>query len=488
MNKYRKKYQNVVEKKNHLAVITKDHNTIDSLESQALDAFHVKGRKPENFMQRMGQLYIKPMVKRRYKLDYYQNQAKLLFPSKMKKFKPSSQSVDRFLIKSKEKPKNSVQKLVSFNIFQNKKKVFLETERLDNFICPRKPKPELILENAHNLMYKKIKKMNNRIQSLNQLTLPPSGKFFNGKPTLKSMNIFELEYLKIKAPFKLMNSTSLFIPLKPKKIKYTEEDVKKENSSNVNYIIKKTKVFSPEETTIKNISSLLIERQPKKTTFEDVSQDRVNNIEFSNIPKKTSYDNITIENFPDIFIPDNAKKKYLSAMNIETMSIQGEKGEYCLEIDPNEEIFIPNVYDMLLIQNFWDDLEVSSFRFVVKPFGMSSRTLGLVSNKNLQGIDKSKQRRDSNEIIEKKEENQENEDVFLTFRNLSKDKEKKGSKPDNSLDIYEDKDKDKDKEKDKDKNEENKENVVEQGRPKGINKKGVSFKDLKDKLMMLNND
>ena len=337
-------------------------------------------------------------------------------------------------------------------------------------------------------MYKKIKKMNNSIQSLNQLTLPPSGKFFNGKPTLKSMNIFELEYLKIKAPFKLMNSTSLFIPLKPKKIKYTEEDVKKENSSNVNYIIKKTKVFSPEETTIKNISSLLIERQPKKTTFEDVSQDRVNNIEFSNIPKKTSYDNITIENFPDIFIPDNAKKKYLSAMNIETMSIQGEKGEYCLEIDPNEEIFIPNVYDMLLIQNFWDDLEVSSFRFVVKPFGMSSRTLGLVSNKNLQGIDKSKQRRDSNEIIEKKEENQENEDVFLTFRNLSKDKEKKGSKPDNSLDIYEDKDKDKDKEKDKDKNEENKENVVEQGRPKGINKKGVSFKDLKDKLMMLNND
>ena len=485
MNKYRKKYQNVVEKKNHLAVISKDHNTIDSLESQALDAFHVKAHKPENFMQRMGQLYIKPMVKRRYKLDYYQNQAKLLFPSKIKKFKTSSQSVDRFLIKSKEKPKNSVQKPIFFNILQNKEKVFLETERLDNFICHRKPKPELILENVHNLMYKKIKKMNNSIQSLNQLTLPPSGKFFNGKPILKSMNIFELEYLKFKAPLKFMNATNLFIPLKPKKIKYTDADVEKENSSNVNYIIKKTKVFSPEETTIKNISSLLIEKQPKKTTFEDVSQDKVNTIEYNNyVPKKTSFDIITIENFPDIFIPDHAKKRYLSAMNIETMSIQGEKGEYCLEIDPNEEIFIPNVYDMLLIQNFWDDLEVSSFRFGLKPFGVSSRNVGLISVKNLP-VDDSNKRRDIKEIIGKKEEK---EDVFLTFRNVTKDNQKKGSKPDINLDIYEDKDNDIDKNKDKDENEENKENVVEQGRPKGINKKVVSFKDLKDKLMMLNND
>ena len=30
MNKYRKKYQNVVEKKNNLAIISKDNNTIDS--------------------------------------------------------------------------------------------------------------------------------------------------------------------------------------------------------------------------------------------------------------------------------------------------------------------------------------------------------------------------------------------------------------------------------------------------------------------------
>ena len=86
MNKYRKKYQNVVEKKNHLAVISKDHNTIDSLESQALDAFYVQAHKPENYMQRMGQLYIKPTLKRRYKLNYCQNQSKLLFPSKIKKF------------------------------------------------------------------------------------------------------------------------------------------------------------------------------------------------------------------------------------------------------------------------------------------------------------------------------------------------------------------------------------------------------------------
>ena len=485
MNKYRKKYQNVVEKKNHLAVISKDHNTIDSLESQALDAFYVQANKPEHFMQRMGQLYIKPMVKRRYKLNYYQNQAKLLFPSNIRKIPTTTQTLDRFLIKPKEKQKNIVQKPVFFNIFQHKQKTYLEREQLDNFICLKKEKPELQLENVHNVMIEKSKIINNTIQSLNQLKLPASGKFFNGKPTLKSMNIYELEYLKIKAPLKSINSTSLYIPLKPKKTKFT--DVEKENSSNLNYILKKVKVFTPQATQVKNMPSLLIPKQPKKTSFQEISQDKASTISYTNfVPKKTSYDHVTIENFPDIFIPDHAKRRYLSAMNIENMSIPGDKAEYCLEIDPNEEIFIPNVYDMLLIQNFWDDLEIRSFRFGIKPFGYSgksSRNLAIVSNKNLYMVDDNKKRRDSDEIIERKEENEDNEvdkDVLISFRNLKKDKHKKGSKPEIDINIYEDKD--------KDKNEENKENLGEQERPKGVNKKVVSFKDLKDKLRMLNND
>ena len=116
-------------------------------------------------------------------------------------------------------------------------------------------------------------------------------------------------------------------------------------------------------------------------------------------------------------------------MNIETMSIQGEKAPYCLEIDPNEEIFIQNEYNMLLIQNFWDDLEVHSFRFAIRPFGKSSRNLSIVSNKNLYMIDENKKRRDSNEIIERKEESEENEvdkDILILFRNMKK--HKKGSK------------------------------------------------------------
>ena len=108
-------------------------------------------------------------------MNYYQNQSKLLFPSKIKKFPATSQTIERFVIKAKEKQKSIVQRPVYFTIFQNKKKVILEREKLDNFICPKKEKPKLLLENVYNVMIEKLKRIKNSMQTLNQLHLPAMG-------------------------------------------------------------------------------------------------------------------------------------------------------------------------------------------------------------------------------------------------------------------------------------------------------------------------
>ena len=64
-------------------------------------------------------------------------------------------------------------------------------------------------------------------------------------------------------------TTNLLIPLQPKKIKYT--DITSQNTSNVDYIINKVKVFLPSVTSIKNTSSLIIPQQPKKTSFIEIT-------------------------------------------------------------------------------------------------------------------------------------------------------------------------------------------------------------------------
>ena len=90
------------------------------------------------------------------------------------------------------------------------------------------------------------------------------------------------------------------------------------------------------------------------------------------------------------------------------------RSEFCLEVDPNEEIFIPNVYDMLLIQNFWDNLEMKSFRICLRP-------LGHVSNKNLINAPD----------INNKENIDENKDNNELEKELNKDEEKKEDKKNN---------------------------------------------------------
>ena len=457
MNKYRKKYQNVLEKKNHLNLISKDHNTIESLESQALDAFCVESSGREFYMQRMGQLQIMPTRKRRYILKNYKKQARLTFLGKPKKIETKAQTLDNFIIKKKEKPKNIVQRPVYFKIYSKPHKVVLREEQLDSFICPRKVKPELQEENVFDLFFEKYKKLVADIESLNHFKLEAAGKFFNNHPKLREGGMFEIEYLKIKAPLKQISANKLFIPHKLKKIKYT--DIVSEKSSDVLYIINKVKVFDPLVTEIKNATNLLIEKQPKKTSYTELTPEQLPGILYDIIPKLKTFEMVSIESLPDLFIPVAKKKRYYSAILTENMSVMGQEKENCLEIDPNEEIFIPNVYDMLLIQNYWDDLVIKSFRVCIRPkWWKSTRDLALVlhedDKKNPFGTSQEKPIEDkADEIIKDIDnlvikDNSEDVDVLQNFKeNSNRDKgkrkkEKEKEDKDDNNNLYENKDKD----------------------------------------------
>ena len=420
MSKYRKKYHNIVEKKNHLIYVPRDNKTIEHYESHDLEDFTIQPMGPKFYIQRMGQLHIMSSGKKRYELNYYGKQARLIFPAKPK-FPPHIQSQDSFLIKSIPKPINTIQKSVNFILPHKPKPKNYVEDQIDRFTCPKKPRPLYKYENVQNMNIEKLKKGYFE-ESLNQFKLPATGKRFTNNPVLKARENIEIEYLKIQAPFKCVNSSNLLLPL-----------------------------------------------QPKKNRFAG----------------------ITIENCPDIFITEQGKKRYYSVMSADNMSIIGsERPEFCLEIDPNEEIFVPNVYDMLLIQNYWDDLSIRSFRICLRPRGYVGKvTQNTLDNNNILTNNI------NNQIEEKKEDNQENDndpdrDVLKEFNENVKKKEidnvnQKGKEKEIEVNnIYEDK---------KGmaslranleaKKEEGKEKEKENGP-----KKGSRFKDLKKKLMMLKNE
>ena len=299
MNKYRKKYQNALERKNPLTVISKDHNTIESLENQSIDGFCVDGSFEELYMQRMGQLRIICLDQRRYNnLDYNKNQIQLLFPRIPRKVQLRIQPLDNFMIKVEKKCDHIVQNQIDFNITRTQNK-----------------------------------------------------KAFKNKAILEKVKNQEMEIPRSKDSFIRASAINLYLKYKPKNIKFT--DLKIDNNSNIKF-----------------------------------------NWEINQIKR---FKHITIESIPELFIPEQQKKKYYSINNTENVSITGsERPDFCLEIDPNEEIFIPNVYDMLLLQNNWDDLVVRSFRICLKSRGGRGRNLQIVSNKNLYEI--------SQNISEKKEE------------------------------------------------------------------------------------
>ena len=99
-----------------------------------------------------------------------------------------------------------------------------------------------------------------------------------------------------------------------------------------------------------------------------------------------------------MFIEESPAKRYVS-VGMESMSFQGNlRSIYCLEVDPNEEIFIPNVYDMLLIQ-----------RICLRPLGYVSNKNLLKQSDNKENINENLDKKDSTEILLDKEGKKEEE-------------------------------------------------------------------------------
>ena len=135
------------------------------------------------------------------------------------------------------------------------------------------------------------------------------------------------------------------------------------------------KGFHPDKIYIGTNNNFLISHKPKKTHFNNelIQSENASNVFLMKKPKDKSKDQFIIEDQPDIFIAEWPGKRYVS-VGMENMTFPGTlRPEFCLEVDFNEEIFVPNVYDMLLIQNFWDNLESESFRICWKPKGHNSK-------------------------------------------------------------------------------------------------------------------
>ena len=488
MSIYRKKYQNVLEKNSHLNLVTKDHNTIESLEGQALDSFFIGGSPKEYYMQRMGQLQIVSRPKR-YILKKYKNEQRITFPGERRKIPIKNQTLDNFMIKQKQKPLNIVQKPVYFKIYSRPHKIVLREEQLDSFICPRVIKPPFELQNIQDFLIKREKRIENKIQSLNHLKLPAVGKFFNNHPKLKEGGMFEFKFLKIKAPLMLTNTSKLFIQQKQKKLKYL--DITSERSSNFKYLINKIKKFSPDSTMENKCYNLLIPKQPRNTSFEELTHQKIQNINYDSIPKQRSFDMITIENAQDVFIPEAGKRRYYS-VKMDNLSILGiGRPDFCLEIDPNEEIFVPSAYDMLLIQNYWDDLEIKSFRICLRPNGWkSNRDLELKASNNEEiknnfsdEDNKENQNEENTEFIKKYSQDIRGSkdfdiDVLKDFKEKfvrEKGKKHKTEKF-NENDLYEDKEKE-------DFNNKKISILKDKGKSKDNKVKGVGFTDLTKKFL-----
>ena len=433
MNKYRKKYQNVVEKKNRLSVVSRDHNSIESLENQALDAFGVESSSPDWYMQRMGQLRISPLEKRRYNLKNYNNEVELLFQGIPRIIPKEIQTMDNFMIQRAKRPDNIVQRPIHFNIFQMQKK------------------------------------LNNMIESLNELLLPATGRFFLGRPVLEIMNNPIIEYLKIRAPFECENTSNLFLELQPKKTKYVDLD--KSDTSSLIFILKKVQVFNPSSTILHSESTLLIPPKPKKTRFTDLIQNKEFDEFFESSPKMKLFNDTYIESMPDVFIPELPKRRYYSIDKADELNIPGSiRPEFCLEVDPNEEIFVSNVYDMLLVQNYWDDLSVNSFRMGYKPRILKNRNLEIVSNKNLyEKIDEIKPHTGEKNLDGEKDQDK---DVLKEFSKQNKNILKNNNEKVN-LNIYED----------KTENENNPADIKPEAKTRESKAKGVRFKYSKKKLV-----
>ena len=178
MNPNRKKYQNLLENKNHLTVVSRAHNTIESLENQPQDAFSVERTPLQYYMQRMGQLQIMSQGRGRYNLNYYQNQDNLAFLGQKKRFDTEDEQQENFAILPKKKKKNIIQIPTFFRIYPKVKKFFVKPEKKESLTFPKSQRPDFELRNENNFVIQRKKRDENLIESINDIKLKAEGKFF----------------------------------------------------------------------------------------------------------------------------------------------------------------------------------------------------------------------------------------------------------------------------------------------------------------------
>lgn len=430
MSNNRKNYQNLLENKNHLTVQSHAHNTIESLENQIQDAFSVERSPPQFYMQRMGQLQIYSQGRGRYKLDKYQTLDNLSFPGQMKVFNTEFEQKESFVILPKRKQKYMIQIPSFFRLYPKVKKIEVKPEQNESLLFPKTIK-KYELKNENNFLIERKKRVENLIESINDIKLQAEGKFFFNRPTLQKKSNLEIEYLVIKAPLRSENATNLTLEQLPKKNRYDE--IREENIFNINYNMIRYKGFHPEKLSQGETTNFILPRKIKSYHYktETMRSESSSNIELKRAPRQKSSD-LVMENLPDVFIQENPAKRYVS-VGMEGLTFIGNvKPEYCLEVDPNEEIFVPNVYDMLLIQNFWDNLEIEDFRICFRPFGYkSNKNLTKDSiGENKENINKNLENENNSLSIGKEEDKKEGEknDDDILKRQESKEEEGKSKK------------------------------------------------------------
>ena len=428
MNPNRKKYQNLLENKNHLTVQSRAHNTIESLENQPQDAFSVERTPLQFYMQRMGQVQIQSQGRGRYNLNYYQNQDNLTFLGQRKMFETEYEQQENFAIVPIKKKRNMIQVPTFFRIYPKMKKFFAKPEKNESLTFPKLEKIGFELRNENNFVIERKKRVENLIESINDIKIKAEGKFFYNRPTLLKKNNLEIEYLIIKAPFKTENVSNVVFEKIPKKKRY-DNDIQAESKFDINYNRQNYKGFLPEKIYIGTNNNFLIPHKPKKTHFhsESIQSENTSNVFLMKKPKDKSQDQFVIEDMPDIFIAECPGKRYVS-VGMENLTFPGTlRNDFCLEVDFNEEIFVPNVYDMLLIQNFWDNLESESFRICFRPKGYNAKKSLSKAINNKENINENKD--DLAPIIEgeeKKENINAKEEEKKEENNEPKRRESKG--------------------------------------------------------------
>ena len=348
----------------------------------------------------------------------------------MKVFNTEFEQKESFVILPKRKQKYMIQIPSFFRLYPKVKKIEVKPEQNESLLFPKTIK-KYELKNENNFLIERKKRVENLIESINDIKLQAEGKFFFNKPTLQKKCNLEIEYLVIKAPLRSENATNLTLEQLPKKNRYDE--IREENIFNINYNMIRYKGFHPEKLSQGENMNFILPRKIKLYHYktETMRSESSSNIQLKRAPRQKSSD-LVMENLPDVFIQENPAKRYVS-VGMEGLTFIGNvKPEYCLEVDPNEEIFVPNVYDMLLIQNFWDNLETDSFRICLRPFGYkSNKNLTKDSiGENKENINKNLENENNSLSIGKEEDKKEGEknDDDILKRQESKEEEGKSKK------------------------------------------------------------